>query len=295
MPLRPAPTDRSPDAHCEFGVVVLDKPAGPTSHQVSDWVGSILGIDRTGHLGTLDPKVTGCLPVLLGTATRLTAVLTGGDKAYVALLELHDDPPTNWQSKVSTFEGPLYQRPPRKSAVARRLRIRSVHDLEILEHDGRRILLKVRCGAGTYIRKLCHDLGMILGTGGHMAALRRIESTPFDDTELVTLHDLTDGVGFWEDEDDDAAFEAVVRPAEDALAHLPWITITDNTAEAVACGAPVYAPGIVEIAPELAERDEATPVVVCATSDGSAVCIGRVVGDLDADTGEVISLDRVLV
>lgn len=295
MAPRPAPAARTPTELLEFGVVVLDKPAGPTSHQVTEWVADLTRVDRAGHVGTLDPNVTGCLPVLLGTSTRLTSVLAGADKEYVAVLELHADPPADWRARIASFEGPIHQRPPRKSAVARRLRVRTVHALEVVERADRRVLLRIGCEAGTYIRKLCHDLGLVLGTGAHMASLRRTASTPFDDSQLVTLHDLADGLAFWREDDETDALRGVIRPAEDAVAHLPVVVISPDTAEAVADGAPVFAPGVVEVAEGLATPGEGTPRVVCTTPEGSAVCIGRLVGDPDASAGTVVELERVLV
>lgn len=295
MSLRPGPTERTGDELLEFGVVVLDKPAGPTAHQISSWVKSLTGVERAGHVGTLDPNVTGCLPILLGSATRLSGVLTEGTKAYVAILEVHDAVPPNWRETIRSFEGRIYQRPPRKSAVARRLRQRTIHELDILERHDRRVLLRVRCDAGTYIRKLCHDLGLALGTGGHMASLRRTAGAPFDDGEVVTLHDLADGLAFWRADDDESALRSVVRPAEAALDELAQVVISANTAAEVANGAPVYAPGVRSVADGLEPSPADPPPVVCTTPDGAAVCLGRYVGDPAETEGTVVALDRVLV
>lgn len=295
MVLPPPPSERTPAELIEFGVVVLDKPAGPTSHQVGQWVAEIAGVERAGHMGTLDPKVTGCLPVLLGRGTRLTDVLSGGEKGYVALLELHDEPPTDWRDRLLQFEAEIYQKPPRKSAVSRRLRTRTVTELDVLERNGRHVLLNVRCAAGTYIRKLCHDIGLVLGTGGHMASLRRTRSDPFTDAELVTLHDLTDGVAFWQEANDIDALRDVIRPAEDALSHLPNVTISPGTAESVAEGAPVYVPGVIDVDPPIADATDDAPRVVCTIPSGSAICIGRLIGDPHEGDGVVVELDRVLV
>ncbi|MFB6268470.1 MAG: RNA-guided pseudouridylation complex pseudouridine synthase subunit Cbf5 [Halobacterium sp.] len=296
--LRDAPADRNPDALLEFGVVNLDKPPGPSAHQVSAWIRDMLGVEKAAHAGTLDPKVTGCLPVLTGAATRLAPALLEGPKEYVTVLELHASPPANLDSVLAEFEGPVYQKPPRKSAVARRLRVREIHTLDVLEVDGRQALLRVECESGTYIRKVCHDLGRALGTGAHMGHLRRTATTPFDDTALSTLHDLADALAWLRDEDDteppggdpEAALRDVVSPAERALEHLPSVTIAPSAAEAVAEGAPVYAPGV--ISADGADRDA---LVACYTPNGAAVCLGRLVGDPDADSGTVVDLERVLV
>jgi tRNA pseudouridine55 synthase len=233
--------------------------------------------------------VTGCLPVLTGEATRLAQVFLEGAKEYVAVLELHGPPPNDVDAIVAEFEGEIYQKPPRKSAVARRLRTREIYDLDVLEVRDRQALLQIRCESGTYVRKLCHDLGLALGTGAHMGDLRRTATDPFDDTDLVTLHDLWDALAFAAAGDEEPLRE-VVSPAERALSHLPSVTVAESAAESIAHGAPVFAPGVLDH--DAAERDD---LVACYTPDGSVVCLGTVVGDLDADAGEVVSLERVLV
>jgi predicted rRNA pseudouridine synthase len=289
MALRDPPGERSVADLLEFGVVNLDKPAGPSAHQVAAWVRDLAGVDRAAHAGTLDPKVTGCLPMLLGDATRLAQVFDDSTKEYVAVLECHGPVPADLESVLAEFEGPIYQKPPKKSAVVRQVRVREIFELTALEVEDRRVLLRVRCESGTYIRKLCHDLGLALGTGAHMGDLRRVGTDPFDDSDLVTLHDFADALA-WADDGDDGALREVVDPAERALADLPSVTIAESAARAVADGAPVYAPGVIE-ADDVA-RDT---LVACYTPDESAVCLGRLVGDPGADSGTVIDLERVLV
>ncbi|MFB6197009.1 MAG: RNA-guided pseudouridylation complex pseudouridine synthase subunit Cbf5, partial [Halobacteriaceae archaeon] len=201
--MRPPPDDRTVEELLEFGVINLDKPPGPSSHQVSAWIRDLADRDSAAHAGTLDPKVTGCLPTLLDKATRCAPALQGADKTYTAVLELHSEPSDDVTPTLEEFEGAIYQRPPRKSAVRRRLRTRKIHELKMLERDQRRALLKIRCEAGTYIRKLCHDLGLVLGTGANMGDLRRVQTGPFDDANLVTLHDLVDALVEWREGDDE--------------------------------------------------------------------------------------------
>jgi len=317
MPLRDPPEDRSPAALLGFGVVNLDKPPGPSAHQVAGWVRDLAGdaladrrgsddpgpddrtvsVDRAAHAGTLDPKVTGSLPLMLGDATRIAQVFDDSVKEYVTVLELHGPPPSDFEAIVAEFEGEVLQKPPRKSAVKRRLRVREIHTLEVLERDGRRALLRVRCESGTYIRKLCHDLGLALGTGAHMGDLRRTATGTFDDTSLVSMESFVDALAFWVEDDDPTALRAVVDPAERALVTLPRVTIAPSAARQVAEGAPVYAPGVIEVGP--AEVGGAAPtkgeLLACYTPGGSAVCLGRLVGDPDADSGTVVDLERVLV
>ncbi|QFU83975.1 RNA-guided pseudouridylation complex pseudouridine synthase subunit Cbf5 [Natronorubrum aibiense] len=300
--LRGPPDDRTPAELLTFGVVNLDKPPGPSSHQISGWLrdavsdtlsksGDDATIDQAAHAGTLDPKVTGCLPVMLGDATRLAQVFLEGFKEYVAVLECHAPVPVDAESVIAEFEGPIYQKPPRKSAVSRRLRVRELYDLEVLEIEDRQILLRVQCESGTYIRKLCHDLGLALGTGAHMGHLRRTATSPFDDTDLHNAHEFLDALAFWLEDDDPSLLYEVVEPAERILEDLPSVTIAENAAREVANGAPVYAPGVLGVPDDVADGD----LLACHTPNGAAVCLGTLVGDPTAERGTVVSLERVLV
>jgi len=288
--VRGPPSERSPADMLEFGVVNLDKPPGPSAHQVVAWLRDMAGVDRAAHAGTLDPKVTGCLPVLLGDATRMAQVFDDAVKEYVAVLELHGEPPADLWETVAEFEGPIYQKPPRKSAVVRKLRVREIYDLAVLEVESRQALLRVRCESGTYVRKLCHDIGLALGTGAHMGHLRRTATGTFDDTTLVTMHDLADALAWYEQDGDEGSLGDVVQPAERALRGVPRVTIAPSAAESVADGAPVYAPGVIEC-----EHEPDSQLVACYTPDDAAVCLGRLVGDPDAESGVVVELERVLV
>jgi tRNA pseudouridine55 synthase len=291
------PGDRSPADLLAFGLVNLDKPPGPSAHQVAGWVGDMTGQQRAAHAGTLDPKVTGSLPLLLGRATRAARVFDGLDKEYVAVLELQGPPPADLEAVLGEFEGDIYQTPPRKSAVVRERRVRRVHELEVLDRDGRQVLLRIECEAGTYVRKLCHDLGLALGTGAHMGDLRRTATGRFDDTSLVTLHDLADALAFWREDGETGPLREAVAPAEEALAGLPRVVIAGSAAREVAEGAPVYAPGVLETrpAPHGGGRPGEGDLVVCTIPNGSAVALGSLVGDPGADRGTVVDTDRVLV
>ena len=288
--LRGPPSERSPTELLEFGVVNLDKPPGPSAHQVVAWLRDMAGLDRAAHAGTLDPKVTGSLPVLLGDATRMAQVFDDAVKEYVSVLELHDEPPADIQERIDEFDGPIYQKPPRKSAVVRQLRVREIYELDVLEVRDRQALLRVRCESGTYIRKLCHDIGLTLGTGAHMGDLRRTATGTFDDQSLVTMHDLSDALAWWDEDDRAEPLRELVQPAERALKNVPEVTIAPSAAESVATGAPVYAPGVIGC-----EYESDGQLVACYTPAGAAVCIGRLVGDPDTKSGRVVDLERVLV
>src|SRR3989338_2496513 len=134
-----------------YGIVNIDKPAGPTSHQVSDYVQKILGISKAGHSGTLDPGVTGVLPIALGRATRIVQNLLTAGKEYVAIMYLHKEvSEKEINEAVKKFTGKIKQLPPIKSAVKRRLRTREVYYVEIMEIEDREVLFRIGCQAGTY-------------------------------------------------------------------------------------------------------------------------------------------------
>ncbi|HLF16767.1 MAG TPA: RNA-guided pseudouridylation complex pseudouridine synthase subunit Cbf5, partial [Candidatus Thermoplasmatota archaeon] len=159
------PEERSAAELLAAGVVPLDKPSGPTSHQVAAWLRNALQIEAVGHGGTLDPKVTGALPVAIGGAVKAVGALLSAGKEYVAVLRLHEDrDEAAVRQAAAGFVGKVEQTPPVRSAVARRPRTRRIYYLDILEVSGRDVLFRVGCQAGTYVRNLCVDIGKALGT-----------------------------------------------------------------------------------------------------------------------------------
>jgi predicted rRNA pseudouridine synthase len=230
------------------GMVVIDKPRGPSSHQVTAWVGKMLGC-HVGHSGTLDPQVSGVLLVMLGNAVRLAPHLLRHDKEYICLMRLHGDVEKERLEEIAgEFTGKIYQRPPRKSAVKRSLRIRSIHSIGILSHEGRLVLFRVHCDAGTYIRSLCHHMGLALGVGAHMQELRRIRSGPFDETRSWTLSALSDAcsraaMG------DAAALRPMILSVDAAVPDLPSVIIHDMAIDAVCHGAKLAGVGVISSDP----------------------------------------------
>ena len=189
--------DLSPNANFRSGVINLDKPSNPSSHEVVAWMKRILRVEKTGHSGTLDPKVTGCLIVCIDRATRLVKSQQGAGKEYVCVVRFHD---TLADDKalprgLETLTGALFQRPPLISAVKRQLRVRTIYESKLIEYDNKRNLgvFWVSCEAGTYIRTLCVHLGLLLGVGGHMQELRRVRSgITGENDDIVTMHDVLD-------------------------------------------------------------------------------------------------------
>lgn len=227
----------------ESGIVVIDKPRGPSSHQVTAWAGDLLG-RRVGHAGTLDPQVSGVLIVMFGGAVRLAPVLLSHNKEYVCLMRLHDDVSREAVDRVAAeFTGRIYQRPPKKSAVKRNLRIRKIQEIEILDMQERLVLFRVRCDAGTYIRTLCVHMGYALGVCAHMQELRRIRSGSFDESAAVSLHELSDAVAAAA-EGDTGPLRRMILPPEAAVGDLPKVVIRDTAVDAVCHGAVLAGVGV---------------------------------------------------
>ena len=267
------PLQRSLEAHLRLGAINLDKTSGPTSHEVAAWVKRILEIEKAGHSGTLDPKVTGILPVLLGDATRVMDTLLLAGKEYICLMHVHKPQPRKRILEVcQEFTGPIFQKPPLKSSVVKELRIRTIYYLEVLEVDGPYVLMRVGCQAGTYIRKLCFDIGLALGTGANMEELRRTKAGPFrEDETLVTLHMLIDAFVAYKETGDESGLRRVIQPVETALKHLPHLVIADNAVDAICHGAPLAAPGLLSLETDINKGDG----VALFTLKGEAVAIAR--------------------
>lgn len=242
------PEDRSMAELLAAGVICLDKPAGPTSHQVAAWLRNVLEVEEVGHGGTLDPNVTGALPVTVNGAVKAVQALLSAGKEYVAVMRLHAECNEGDVRRVaSQFIGKINQTPPVRSAVARKPRIRRVYYLDVLQVEGRDVLFRVGCQAGTYIRNLCVDMAKALGTRGHMQELRRTRTGLFTESDLVTLHDCLDARIFWREDKDDSYLRKCVRPVESVTAHLNAIVVRDSAVDAVCHGAPLATIGIAQL------------------------------------------------
>lgn len=264
--------DRSVEALVRAGVFIADKPQGPTSHQVSAWVRDLVGAARAGHAGTLDPRVTGVLPIAFNEATRALDALLVGDKEYVGVLQLHQDvPDDHLAAMVARFMGPVYQMPPVRSAVKRELRVRTIHELEVLERNGRHVLFRTRCESGTYVRTLAKDLGDALGVGGHLEDLRRTRTGPFVESESHPLTALRDALAFWKEDGDEAPLRAILLPYERMFDHLPRIVVKDTAVDAICHGANLAIPGVASIDPGITKG----ALVALVTAKGEGVALAN--------------------
>jgi H/ACA ribonucleoprotein complex subunit 4 len=282
-------TERSIEDHVKFGIINLDKPAGPSSHEVTAWVKRLLALEHAGHGGTLDPKVTGILPVALAEATKtVQAVLVSG-KEYVCVMRLHGATlEDKVRSVLDEFVGTIYQRPPVRASVKRQIRTRKIYYLDFLEMVDRNVLFQVGCEAGTYIRKLCYDIGEVLGVGAHMQELRRTRAGPFTEKEsIVTLHDIAYLQSQWQETKDESTIRKFVQPMEKALELLPKIYVRDSAVDAICHGANLAAPGVLSLETDIKPSD----VVAVLTQKGEGIALSNAL----MSTEDIMKIDHGLV
>ncbi len=241
----------------DYGLISVDKPPGPTSHEVVAWVKRILEIGKAGHSGTLDPLATGLLPIGLGQGTKALGVLLFGPKEYYALARLHATFGSDeLESLVQEFTGEIYQRPPQHSAVKREVRIRNVYELDAMEENGRLILLRILCQAGTYIRKIIYDIGEVQGSGATMAELRRTRVSNLNENNgMVKLHYLSDGYNVWKESGKEDKLRGMVKPIETSLQTIKAVIIRDTAVDALCHGARLAVPGVLKIPRDLKKSD----------------------------------------
>ncbi|MHC1604850.1 MAG: RNA-guided pseudouridylation complex pseudouridine synthase subunit Cbf5 [Candidatus Methanofastidiosia archaeon] len=291
-----APTKRSIIELIENGIIVIDKTKGPTSHEIVAWIKNIMEVEKAGHSGTLDPKVTGLLPVALKNGTKVLKNLLGTGKEYVCLMHIHDEvEKEKIVESIKLFEGVIYQRPPVKSAVKRQVRKREIYSIEILEMRKKDVLMRINCQAGTYIRKLVYDIGMVMGCGANMAELRRTRVGSFTERDVVTLQGLSDAYYFWREENEEKPLRKILFPIERAVYHLPRVWIRDTAIDAVCHGADVAMPGIVR----LEESVQKNHNVAVFSLKEELVAIGTAIVDAKAiqkkKEGFVVKTRRVIM
>lgn len=212
------------------------------------------------------------------------------------MMQVHTDVPEQTLRQVlAEFAGEIYQKPPMRSSVKRETRKRTIYSLDVGEIDGRTALFTCSCQAGTYMRKLCSDIGEVLGCGAHMRELRRTRAGPLTETDgLVTLHELSAAQSDLE-AGNEAPMRALIKPMEIALNSIPHIIIRDSAVDSVCHGADLAIPGIVKLDSAI----EKNRPVVLFTLKGEAAVIGRALMTsremLDQEKGIAVKTERVLM
>ncbi|EDW60628.1 H/ACA ribonucleoprotein complex subunit 4 [Drosophila virilis] len=295
-----SPLNRDIKEYIKTGFINLDKPSNPSSHEVVAWIKKILKVEKTGHSGTLDPKVTGCLIVCIDRATRLVKSQQSAGKEYVAIFKLHG--PVESVAKVrqglEKLRGALFQRPPLISAVKRQLRVRTVYDSKLLDYDETRNMgvFWVSCEAGSYIRTMCVHLGLVLGVGGQMLELRRVRSGIQSERDgMVTMHDVLDAMWLYENHKDESMLRRVVKPLEGLLINHKRIIMKDSSVNAVCYGAKIMLPGVLRYEDGIEIEQE---IVICTTK-GEAICLAIAMMTTatmsSCDHGVVAKIKRVIM
>jgi H/ACA ribonucleoprotein complex subunit 4 len=290
LPFGCYPGARTLEEHIRNGIIILDKPSGPSSHQVDRWVKDILEIDKCSHGGTLDPRVSGVLVIALENATKLMPILLSSKKEYVGIIHLHRDIERKKIKKAfESFIGKVWQLPPVKSAVARREREREIYYLELLEVEGRNILFKIGCEAGFYVRRFADDLGKKLKIGAHLQELRRTKSGSFSEESVVTLQDLFDA------NKNEEKLREIILPMEFVIETIGKVIISDNAIDNICNGAPLAVGGIIRLEDDIKKGDW----VSILSLKGELIAIGKALLNskemLEQNKGLAVKTDRVLM
>ncbi|MBM3233549.1 RNA-guided pseudouridylation complex pseudouridine synthase subunit Cbf5 [Candidatus Pacearchaeota archaeon] len=223
-----------------FSIINIDKPSGPTSFGVDVIVKKMLGLNKTSHFGTLDPQVTGVLPIALGRACRLSDYFMHKNKKYVGIMRVHQEiSREKLEEEISKFIGKIMQLPPVKSRVKREIREREIFSFKILENDGKDFLFETEVQAGTYIRKLISDLGNNIG-GAHMLELRRTQAGIFSEEKIINMYEFEKAVSDWKNGNDEK-LRKILIPAEKALEKvLTCVQIKQNMIKQLLTGKPIH-------------------------------------------------------
>jgi H/ACA ribonucleoprotein complex subunit 4 len=275
LPFGCSPLSRAIADHMLYGIINLDKPVNPSSHEVVSWIKRIMNCEKTGHSGTLDPKVSGCLLVCLNRATRLVKAQQSAGKEYVCIVRFHSDigGAAKVQRALDMLTGACFQRPPVISAVKRQLRVRTIYEAKLIEYNAKRhmAIFWTSCEAGTYIRTMCVHMGLILGVGAHMAELRRVRSGVLDENKYMsTMHDVLDAQFMYENLRDEKYLRRVVIPLELLLTTYPRLVVKDSAVNAICYGAQLMIPGVLRFDKNIEVGSE----IVMMTTKGEAIATG---------------------
>jgi len=233
--------------------------------------------------------VTGVLPIALEESRKLVQALLSSGKEYACLMRLHREAKEEQVKKVlKEFEDTIYQRPPVRASVKRRLRTRTIYHIDFLEMEGRNVLFKVGCEAGTYVRKLCFDIGEVMGCGAHMQELRRTRAGSLaENNDIVTLHDVAYWFMKWQEQKDGEILRKFIQPMEKALNLVPKIYIRDSAVDAICHGASLTAPGVLSIETGI----ESGSMISVFTLKGEAVALAKAA----ASTDEILEMEHGIV
>jgi len=290
------PDMRTVEERLEAGFILLDKAAGPSSHQVASWARDMFGLERLGHGGTLDPFATGVLPLMAGKSMKLTKKILTHNKTYICVFRFASEPDSKMLEEVmSNMTGRVFNVPPEISAVKIQVRSRRIFKFEKLDFKNNQMVARVECEAGTYIRTMARDMGLLLNMKVELKELRREVSGIFKLEDCVTLQQLADAYWLWKELSQPEALLRIIHPVEKLLLDYPSVTVKDSAAAALSHGAPLLRPGIVSIDPAIADGRD----IVVNTMKGETVGIVNMLVTSDSvkamESGEIARPSMVLL
>ena len=292
------PNERSITELLDSGIILINKPSGPTSHQLTAWARNLLGLNRLGHGGTLDPFATGLLTLLCGKATKITNIVLNSNKSYVAVVRFENPVSKDDLTELlNSLNGDIYNVPPKESAVKVQVRARSIYSMNLLDLDdsGKVAIINLSCNAGTYVRTLTKDIGLLLGNNCDLIELHRDMTGNFDESMACTMHQLTDAVFLWQNQGDDRGLKCLMSPIEIILNKLPKIYVKDGAVSAVSHGAPLAKPGIVRAAKGIKKGDSV--IILSLKEEAVAIATLNVNSEdlVDMSSGQVATAQSVLM
>jgi len=284
------PGARTLEEHIKNGIIVVNKPSGPTSHQVDRWIKEILNVSKVSHGGTLDPRASGVLVIAIENSTKLMPIILSSKKEYVGIIHLHRDVERERIIELfKTLIGKVKQLPPVKSAVARRVREREIYYLELLEVEGRDVLFKIGTEAGFYVRRFADDIGKKLGIGAHLQELRRTRSGSFSEESAIALQTLFSSLG------NEEKMREIILPMEAIAESVGKVVISDNAVENICSGAPLAIGGIVRLEDSITKGEW----VAMLSLKGELVAIGKALLNSkeieERNKGLAVKTDKVLM
>ncbi len=290
------PDMRSVEERLNSGFILLDKPAGPSSHQVASWARDLFELERLGHGGTLDPFATGVLPLMAGKSMKLTKKILTHNKTYICVFRFASEPDADTLDEVITkMTGRIFNVPPEISAVKIQVRSRRIFKFEKLDSKNSQMVARIECEAGTYIRTMARDMGLLLGMKVELKELRREASGVFTLDDCVTLQQLADAYWLWKELDQPEALLRIIHPIEKLLLDYPSATVKDSAAAAISHGAPLLRPGIVSIDSSISEGRD----IVINTMKGETVGLVKLNVASDSvkemESGEIARPNMVLL
>lgn len=233
-----------------FGIINIDKPSGPTSFSVTDYIRKSLNLNKTSHMGTLDPQVSGVLPILLGRACRLSDYFMHKDKTYVGIMRIHQEiDEKSLQKHMNKFVGKITQLPPVRSRVKRAEREREVKTFKILEKEGKDVLFIAEVQAGTYIRKICSDLGEKIG-GAHMIELRRTQAGIFNENTTITLYEFDKATEEYKKGNEEPLRKVIVDAEQAIKKVMPFVQLHDKNIKKLLTGKPLMQDDVIGSIPD---------------------------------------------